>query len=204
METRTMLRLVSECVTEKKFADAEALLTRAKAQAVADHDLNAERLILSELIELYCVMNPPDTTKAERISLEREALDPSSKGKWQTAMLLYWHKHEPEQALAKLTEATVEARNAGDSGVVYSCLALSGLALLDLDRLEDAAQVLEEIEGMVLARKPFVVGDETLFLERARSVGLNLARITQVASSLIPICRDPAVARRLSELHSGR
>lgn len=126
METRTLLRLVSERVREKKFAEVEALLTRAKAQAAADHDLNAERLILSELIELYCVVDSPDTTKAERI------------------------------------------------------------------------------EQMVVARMPFVVGDETLFLERAHKAGLNARRIIRIASSLIPICRDPAFARRLSELHQGR
>jgi hypothetical protein len=120
----------------------------------------------------------------------------------------YWFPHTDSLKLsvllAKPTEAAGEARSAGDSGVVYSCLAPSGLALLDLDRLQSAEQVLEEVEQMVVTRQSFVVGDETLFLERARKVGLDATRITRIASSLMPICRDPAFARRLNELCQGR
>jgi hypothetical protein len=199
-EIRTTLQLASRHVQERRFSEAEGLLSQARAQAKAEHDLSTELLVVSELVELYCVQDPPDTSRAEQLSLEREALDPSAESKWQTGMLLYWHKHEPAAALTKLHEAIAQAKSTGDSGLVYTCLALSGLALLDLKRLLDGEKVLEEIERMIEQREPFVVGDETLFLEKGRRAGLSPSRVARVAALLIPICREPTFIQRLKDL----
>jgi tetratricopeptide (TPR) repeat protein len=171
MEISTTLQLAATYIQERNFADAEGVLTTALAKAKSAHDLNAETLIISELIELYRVKEPPDTNAAETLSGERELLVPSAASKWQTAMLLYLHKHEPAQTLARVNEAIADAKRTGDSGVAYSCLALAGLALLDLERIDEADRVLEQIEQVVFARQSFVVGDEHLSSKEGKTGG---------------------------------
>jgi hypothetical protein len=53
---------------------------------------------------------------------------------------------------------------------------------------------------MFLDKRPFVVGDETAFLEDARKRGIKVQSIEAIPAALAPICRDPEFARRLKSL----
>lgn len=200
METKNLLQLVANLITAKRFTEAENALLRARADATSAQDPQAQQAILLELVDLYRIMEPPDLVKAERLSNEMESLTASASSKLQTAMLLYWASHEPVRALAKLQEAIEKGSQEGDFGTVYSSLCLQGLALLDLNRNEEAKKVLAEIRNLIARKKSFVPGDETSFLEEARKKGIDAQSIREIASSLIPICRDPSFARRLEKL----
>jgi hypothetical protein len=69
-----------------------------------------------------------------------------------------------------------------------------------LDRTDEAGVTLREIGDMVRERKRIVVGDETLFLERANPRGLERPTIKSIASILATFCRDAAFAERLKAL----
>jgi hypothetical protein len=100
----------------------------------------------------------------------------------------------------KAREAVEKATDERDTNTRYSALSLLGLALLDLDHTEEAGATLIEIYDMVRERQRIVVGDETLFLERAHKRGLDRSIIKSIATTLAPVCRDNAFAERLQTL----
>ena len=200
MKERDLLQAVTERVEQRRFAEAEELLLEARNNVLKNRNPAMMDFVFSELISLYCIMEPPNLARAEELSLEWESLDLSPRSKLQTGMFFYWSAHDPSRAVPKLREAIDEGERVGDSGTVYSSLALSGLALLDLKRADDAATVLDRLELMITGRLALVPGDETLFLERGLGAGLDASQIKRIASLLVPICREPAFAKRLRQL----
>lgn len=200
MENHNIFDLASNLIRDREFERAERLLLNARDKAIEDLDIEAQHRTLLELIELYCIMEPPKPDRAEKLSLVREQMDQSGQSMLQTAMVLYYSQHDASRTLAKLREAIEKSRAEQDDGTVYSSLSLLGLALLDLDQVEEAAKVLREIKHMVEERESFVVGDETAFLERAQNKGLELDHIRTIASALVPICRNPMFLDRLKAL----
>jgi hypothetical protein len=190
-------------LANRHFDTAECLLLEARARAATDRDSEALQVILSELVELYCVMEPPRLDLAERCSLEREHLARTVSNVLQTAMLLCHAAHDYPRAKVKLEEAIDLGTKANDDGAVYSARALLGQALLELNRKTEAATILSQIEGMVLAKKSVVIGDETLFLEIAREKDIDPVAVRRVASLLAPNCPDPEFAKRLQKLASS-
>ncbi len=118
-------------------------------------------------------------------------------------MMLYYVAQDYRRAAAKLREAMDKGREEDDSSTVYSSLSLLGLACLDLGDITDAVGALKELESIVLEGKPFIAGDETLFLERMRSKGLEAASVIRIASAVAPSCRDGEFASRLRALSTG-
>lgn len=200
LDIRELDKTVSALIQRKQFAEAEALLVEARREAVEDVDLDTVDYVLSELTELCCVMEPPDITRAAEFCLEREAVRNTSYNKWRTAMMFYWSAHDYSQTVAKAREAVQKAMDEGDTKTAYSALSLLGLALLELDRTDEATATLGKIEDMVRQRKSLVVGDETLFLERANARGLERTTIRRIAKVLAPVCRDATFAGRLQAL----
>jgi len=187
MDIRKLDDTVSVLVQEKQFAQAEALLLEARREAAEKADLDALDFVLSELAVLCGLMEPPNISRAEEFCLEREAARNTGYNKWQTAMTLYWSAHDCSRTVTKTREAVQKAMEEGDTGTAYSALSLLGLALLDLERTDEAGATLREIEDMVRQRKRIVVGDETLFLERANTRGLERPTIKSIASILAPV-----------------
>jgi tetratricopeptide (TPR) repeat protein len=185
-----------------RFREAESELQRARLQATDQSDSYTLERVLAELAHLYCLMQPPDFEKAAMYSLERERVTASGQSKLQTAMMYYWSMHDPERAVQKVQQAAAHARNEEDTATVYQCLALLGLALLDLGKSKEAADVLLEMQSIIAARKRIVAGDETLLLERlSAKAGEDTQRVIKsIASTLWPICRDAAFAARLKAL----
>jgi hypothetical protein len=95
---------------------------------------------------------------AEEFCLEREAARNTGYNKWQTAMTLYWSAHDCSRTVTKTREAVQRATEEGDTKTAYSALSLLGLALLDLDRTDEAGATPKEIEDMVRQRKQIIEG----------------------------------------------
>lgn len=200
MDIRELVETVDALIQSRQFAKTEAVLLEAHKRAVEEADLDTVDFVLSELTHLCCVMEPPDITRAVEFCLEREAVRNTGYTKWQTAMVFYWSAHNHSQTAAKAQEAVQKAIDEGDTETAYSALSLLGLALLDLDRTDEAIAILAKIEDMVRERKSLVVGDETLFLERANARGLERPTIRRIAKVLAPVCRDASFASRLQAL----
>jgi tetratricopeptide (TPR) repeat protein len=203
MDLRSLSEELPGLIIEKKYNEAETRLLEAYREGSERDDDGALQLILPLLVHLYCSVEPPNLTKAEAFSAERERLNPTAYNSFQTAMMLYYAAHDYRRAAAKLREAIKKGREENDSTTTYSSLSLLGLAYLELDQIPDAVEVLKELERMVLEGKPFVAGDETLFLERMRSKGLEVQSVGQIASAVVSSCRDPEFASRLRALSTG-
>jgi tetratricopeptide (TPR) repeat protein len=194
---------IMELIDGEKFDAAEAELREAKLQASNAADHQALDHVLSLLVTLSSVKQPPDLSKAEAYCLERERVIGTGYAKAQYAMTLYWAMDAPDRAVAKAREAIAASRHEGDDKTVYQSFGLLGLALLDLHQDDEAIQVLDEIHKMVAERRRIVVGDETLFLERLRAQTKDLSTITMIqglAKTLSPVCRDTAFKARLEKL----
>jgi|HubBroStandDraft_6_1064221.scaffolds.fasta_scaffold444871_1 hypothetical protein len=200
MDIRKLDETVSVLIRRKQYAQADALLSEARREAVERADPDALDFVVSELAGLCGQMEPPDVARAEEFCLEREAARNTGYNKWQTAMTLYWNVHDCSRTVTKSREAVQKAMEEEDTKTAYSALSLLGLALLELDRTDEAGVTLREIGDMVRQRKRIVVGDETLFLERANTRGLERPTIKSIASILAPVCRDAAFAERLQAL----
>lgn len=186
---------------ERKFEEAETKLLEAHREASKLNDVKAlGEHILPLLVELYSSLEPPNLTKAEAFCREREQVDARAYSKLQTAMLLYHVARDYPRAVDKLEEAITQGKAESDESTVYSSLSVLGQALLQLDRKSEAVRVLKHIEQMIVAKKAFVVGDETLFLENARTRGLEVPTIKRLAAILAPLCRDAEFADRLRAL----
>jgi|SRR5580658_2153893 hypothetical protein len=201
MDLQTLSKLVPDLILEGKFKEAETKLLDAHREASKRSDMKAlGEHILPLLVQLYCSLNPPNFVKAEAFSRERENADPRAYHELQTAMMFYYVANDYPRAVAKLEEAINHGKAENDDSTVYSALSVLGQALLQLDRKREAVRVLQEIEKMVLAKKPSVIGDETLFLETAMGRGLELPTVKRIASILAPVCRDPEFGSRLKAL----
>jgi len=80
---------VSNLIAQKNFQGAEELLLEKRKKASAANDAQLMGVVLSELIELYSLLDPPLWSKAEALSIERERLAPSAYSRLQTAMILH-------------------------------------------------------------------------------------------------------------------
>jgi hypothetical protein len=204
MDFRVLAERVSKLIAQRKFQAAEELLLEEQEKAEASADSLQSDSVLSELIELYCVMEPPSWAKAEALSLKRERIALSPYSKLQTAMILHQGATDYARAVSKLSEAIALGKAEGDDKTVYTALGLLGQASLELGDLGRAVSVLGELEQMVARRGSFVVGDETLFLERLSERGLEVARVKRLASTLATVCRDPEFKERLNSLAGQR
>jgi hypothetical protein len=200
MDIEKLNKTVSVLIRRRQYVQAEAILSEARRSAAAKADVDALDFVLSEFVGLCGQMEPPDLVRAVEFCLERETVRNTGYNKWQTAMTLYWTVRECIRTVTKSREAVQQAMGEGDTKTAYSALCLEGLALLELDRFDEARATLSEVAEMVRQRRRIVVGDETLFLERAATQGLERETIKNLASILAPVCRDAAFAERLQAL----
>ena len=194
---------IMELIDGKKFDAAEAELHQAKLQASNAADRQALDYVLSLLVTLSTVKEPPDLSKAEAYCLERERVIGTGYVKAQYAMTLYWAMDDAARTVTKSREAIAASRHEDDDKTVYQSFGLLGLALLDLHQEDESVRVLDEIHKMVAERRRIVVGDETLFLERLRAQTKDvktIATIQEIAKTLSPVCRDPEFTARLKKL----
>src|SRR5947209_6622662 len=190
MEFKSLASAISGLLAQNHLKEAEQLLLEAQEKAERENDASALHYIISELIGLYIIGDPPLWTKAEMLSTKRERLAPSAYGKLQTAMILHRGTRDHLRAISKLEEAIILAESENDEKTMYRSLCLLGEASLALDYTEKAKKVLSELERMVARRARIVVGDETPFLEALKQRLIEVNRLRQLASTLASVCRD--------------
>src|SRR5215470_8976076 len=105
MEARAIADLVSKLIAKGDLRGAERALLEARTQAETEKDTKALEYVLSELIELYGMFDPPLWAKAEELSEERERLIPSAYSNLQTAMIFHHGVQDYRRAIPKLEEA---------------------------------------------------------------------------------------------------
>ena len=194
---------ITELIVAEKFDEAEAELHQAKLQASNAADHQALDRVLSLLVTLSTVKQPPDLSKAEAYCLERERAIGTGYVKAQYAMTLYWAMDDAARTVTKAREAIAASRHEDDDKTVYQTFGLLGLALLDLHHDDECIRLLDEIHKMVAERRRIVVGDETLFLERLRVRTKDIktiATIQEIAKTLSAVCRDAEFTARLKKL----
>ena len=191
---------VARLIAERKDEDAFHAIEEAENQAKSLRDTVLHEQVLGQYVSLYSLKNPPNLQKAEFYSRERERLNPTGDNKLQTASLLYWTVGDAVRARAQTEDALRAAKDEGDTRTLYQGLGLLGLVLLDLQQWPAAVEVFREIQQMIAEKRSVVVGDETLFLERLYSAGLEKEAIGAVARILAPVCRDPEFVKRLEAL----
>jgi hypothetical protein len=97
-------RRVTNLVEAKQFDMAEAELHQAGLQASQEKGHYNLECVLSSLVELYCIMQPPDFAKAESYCVKREQLIGTAIAKMQFAMTLYWSMRDPARTVTKARE----------------------------------------------------------------------------------------------------
>ena len=201
MDYRDVHDRALELFKSGRFDDAIAHLEDARYKIGAmerDHVLD----LLMDLMHMSTLREPPDYKAAESYAIEAERVSGSGYAKLQTAMLFYWAMKQPERATLKGAEALELSRRENDTATSYQCLALLGLASLDTGDTRYASDSLCGIEQMVAAQERFVVGDETLFLERMIPTvdSDTKVRIRKLASTLASLCRGEDFAARLRRI----
>lgn len=200
MNLRLLCETVPLLIVEGKLQQAEIFLHEAYSDATRENNLDALEQLSALFVQLYSSFEPPLLEKAEAFSLERERLKPSAYNKLQTAMVLYYVGKDPKRAKEMLNDAVKLGLQENDFSSVYMALSQLGLALLDLNAVDEAAIVLRELEKMIIEKKSIVIGDETLFLERAQAQNVDRPTVRKIAELLAPECRDSEFSRRLNSL----
>lgn len=200
MDFRTLTETVPMLIVEGKFQHAERMLQQAYGEAKESSDLETLEHVSALFVQLYSSFEPPQAEKAESFSLERERIKPGAYSRLQTAMVLYHVGHAPKRAAEKLKDAVETGRKERDFPTVYSALSLLGQSLLDVNKTTEAAEVLIDIEQMIAAREPIVVGDETAFLEKAFARDVAKPTVRRIAGMLAPVCRDATFGQCLTAL----
>jgi hypothetical protein len=200
MDLNALAETVSTLIVEGKLREAEEMLKHAHEQASISNNHEALAHTCALFVQLYSSFEPPHIAKAMEFSLEREKIKPNAYSKLQTSMVLYYVARDPRSAVDKLRGVIEDGREESDFSTLYSALSLLGQALLRMNRTIEAGDVLNDIEEIVTARKPVVVGDETAFLEEAFARNVSRSLVRRIAGVLAPICQDQEFSRRLAAL----
>ena len=182
MDAKALLGFVSELIREKNFVRAEELLLEANRKGQTEGDAQTRSYVLSELIELYCILDPPQLAKAEALSVERERLNPSAYSVLQTAMILHHGARDYARGVPKLEEAISQGRTERDDRTVYTALGLLGQASLGLGRTDQALQVLGELKKWWRTRASSLLETKPAFWKSFESNGSS-----QSASPVLPL-----------------
>src|SRR5215471_18069318 len=160
MESGELRKLIDTLIFEGKFRRAKTLLMKARNQSSAEGDTQTLQYVLTQLIALCFLVDPPALAEAEALSRERELLIPSAFSTLETAMMLQTAIGDYARAIPKLEEAIAKGKAEKDDMTLYTGLGALGQAHLELGHEQEALAVLNELEDMVASKGRFVVGDE--------------------------------------------
>src|SRR5260370_11939968 len=146
MEFGQLPELVNSLMVKRDFQEAEKLLLTARSKAESAGDTQTLQYVLTQLVGLCHISEPPDWAKAEALSHERERLFPSAFSKLQTAMILHHGIHNYAGAIPKLEAAVAQGKVERDDKTVYTSLCLLGQARLEVGLDEEAFAVLSELQ----------------------------------------------------------
>jgi hypothetical protein len=193
-------RRFHELLRANHLTQAETFLLKCYAEPKGVNHTEDLDYVLSCLTQYYSMPEVEDCRKAERFALEREVISPGSYAKLQTATFYFYVPRDFSKTIDKINEmrSHSESRNSPD---YYSGLSLKGQSLLELKRVEEAAQVLDEMLDMVQpsgAQLPY--GNEMNFLEKAISIAALEAKCRNIVVGLIPRIRSQEYVEKAKKL----
>lgn len=200
MDKFQLSETIAEMLIAKHHAEAEQILLREYAAAKRSGDRHMLDAVLGLLAQLYVSSRPSNLIRGREVCAEREVNLASAYNMLQTGLFLYYAAEDPTAAAAKLLDAVAKAKEEGQDPTLYSSLSLLGCSLLDLGRVNEAAELLKEIERMVLEKRRFAPGDETTFLEKAFEENVEVDTVRKIATLVSPLCREAPFERRLIAL----
>ena len=200
MDHKQLDKIIDDFVVSNEHARAKEMLGREYETAKKTGDRQHLDFLLDRLVFVCSTSDPPDITSGRQFCAERETNLPNAFNALQTALFEHSSLGSYVNAVEKLERAKVRAQQEEDYRTAYSVLGHLGRALLEIGQDRRAASVLSEIEQMFLDGKPFVIGDETVFLESAHDKGFEPEAVRRIATALAPHCRDSEYKRRLEAL----
>jgi hypothetical protein len=200
MDYHKLDQMFDKLIVERRFDRAESLMLSEYESAKQSGDKIMLDRILARLAFTYSVSSPPKTERGLQCCIQREANMNTAYNKLQTGIFLHDSVKDYPAAAAKLVETIARGKEEEDDRTVYTSLNLLGRVYLELDRLDKATDILAQLEHMLVDKKPFVVGDETVFLESAFRRGIRPQSLKRFASALAQVCRDPEFRERLKTL----
>ena len=195
---------VHELICSDRLREAETLLLNSYRQLQESKQVEDLNFVISSLAQFYSMPEVEDCSKAEQFFLEREELSPEASAKLQTATFYFYVLRDFAKTIQKVNEIGVlPAPRASPS--YCSELVLKGQALLELNRIEEAAQVLDEMQVLIepTDARP-LYGDEINFLERAISHPALEAKSRTLLVGIVPRIRSREYAERSKQLIDSR
>jgi hypothetical protein len=191
---------VHELIKGNRLPEAEALLLKSYEELKETKHVEDLDYVIGSLAQFYSMPEAEDRSKAEQFFLEREDLSPEAHAKLQTATFYFYVLRDFSKTIEKVNEIGIRpAPRASPS--YYSGLALKGQALIELNRIEEAAQVLDEMQTLIQpSDAPLPYGDEINFLERAISDPALEAKSRTVLVSIIPRMRSQEYREKAKQL----
>ncbi len=193
-------RIFHEHLETKHLPEAEAFLLQCYSELKESKQKEDLDYVVSCLTQFYSMPEVEDRGKAERFSLEREEISPGTYAKLQTAAFYFYIKRDFSKTIDKINEMR-NISGLQNQPSYYSGLGLKGQALLDLNRIEEASQVLDEMHAMIQpsdARLPY--GDEINFLVSAISIPALKAKCRSILVLIIPRIRSQEYVEKAKKL----
>jgi hypothetical protein len=194
---------INQLISDGQEAAAERELLKALAEFRTQSDAEHLKLIHRNLAFFYAMPSTEDPVKAEQHFLEWERLSPAPYTLLQTATFYFYVLRDFSRTITKVDE--IKARfDVIRNGSYYSALTLKGEALIELNHMDDANQVIGEMLAMLAMTKPGgqgrPCGDELNFLSAAASVPVLADRCREVLRIIIPRVVSPEYVERANSL----
>lgn len=149
-----------------EYEQAEQFLREQYTEVKARGNSTALRHILLEIAHFYCLPFKKHLRQAEVYYREMESTFPDRETDLRIAMFYFYNLRDFTKTVDRVSKmGAVDFQNKKDIQFYYSALALKGQALLCLNRDQQAATILKELERIIAAaprQVPF--GDEFNFL----------------------------------------
>lgn len=186
----------SQLIGSGKYDEAEQFLLTAYSEFKAANNRNDLDFVIGHLAHFYSFPESEDLAKAEHYCLEREVLSPGTHPKLQTAWFYFYTTCNFPETIKKVDEIAA-LKDADGINDYYSALAVKGHALLNLDRTEEAADVLRELLMMIKTNPPrFPFGDEMNFLEAAKPQQSLAPLVREILTFILPNMRSQQYVKR--------
>jgi hypothetical protein len=187
-------RLVDEGHGEK----AEELLLKAYSELKAANDVRDLEYVVGQLALFYSLPDTENLGRAKSYFLENEVLAPGAGSKRRTALFYFDILRDFQETVRKVDEIRpLEA----DRDSYYSALTLKGQALIKLEMLVDAKNVLEELLNLIKTNpRGLPYGDEMNLLQAAIPIPILTSTCLEILALITPKIRSKEYQERAKAL----
>lgn len=193
---------VSTYLHQKEYDQAENLLLEQYPEVKARGNATEIRHILNGLATFYSLPFKKNLSRAESYFREMEAVLPSCETDLRIASFYFYSLRDFAKTVERVQAMDAyERQEKKDIQFYYSALTLKGQALLYLNRTEEAAAALRELERIIATSpKQVPYGDEFNFLDQMTQQKLELKLCKQLAAVIVDRVRDPEFRNKFLDL----